>query len=366
MSLNTIGNNRLEIHSADEERGDSVMVSGEGYEQLDLSDAKDITEFRNNIDNLYVAATELTATAEKDSYRLVAFEDVTGEQVFELLHKKYSLIQTEIDKLEDDILGNEDVREVQVLYNHINLLYNHIYNAYGSSVSQISRKNPEEIIGYFKSKGKQMVIEAANDEGEIAITVAKRTESTLAEETKKTTTPNLFTPQSVLDPNRAPIGQFGSRGIKSQLTPTNFSHLYPVDEVHEETSLTKKYLSDHKSVSYLAQFFSTPAAFEKILDSNISHLENRAYDRLEGWFNTQYASPFAYLQDFRLDEIYTLSKQDDRRDVLGKENIKYDAFLLWVDKIPEMLDLVEATDQTTLGELYAKWMVAEHQRRNSA
>lgn len=80
MSLNTIGNNRLEIHSADEERGDSVMVSGEGYEQLDLSDAKDITEFRNNIDNLYVAATELTATAEKDSYRLVAFEDVTGSK----------------------------------------------------------------------------------------------------------------------------------------------------------------------------------------------------------------------------------------------------------------------------------------------
>jgi hypothetical protein len=45
------------------------------------------------------------------------------------------------------------------------------------------------------------------------------------------------------------------------------------------------------------------------------------------------------------------------REVLAKNNIKYETFLVWVDLIEEMQAVVPPQRDMTLGELFAKWMI---------
>jgi hypothetical protein len=127
--------------------------------------------------------------------------------------------------------------------------------------------------------------------------------------------------------------------------------------VHEERSLTREYLNDKKYASFLRDNFTSPVAFERILDVNVAKIENQSVDALERWLGEKHVSPFVFMQDMTASEIEYLNEQSNIREILAGENIKYDTYVTWVDLLPEMKEVVGNYSDMKFGELYARWMI---------
>lgn len=124
-----------------------------------------------------------------------------------------------------------------------------------------------------------------------------------------------------------------------------------------EDSLTNRYLNEEVYQTFINRRYTSPVAFERILDATIQHIEAQTIDALERWLGEERPLAFSFLEDMTVAEVQRLAGHPEVRALLAKENIKYETFLQWVDLLPEMQSMVTAPSDELFGSLYAKWMI---------
>ncbi|MCA9354404.1 MAG: hypothetical protein KC877_02695 [Candidatus Kaiserbacteria bacterium] len=171
----------------------------------------------------------------------------------------------------------------------------------------------------------------------------------------------LFTPAVVTaqqkERNRSPLAAIERHDPINRSIPGLQPKIIGADVLYEKRSLSDEYLSDVRYQEYIRETYTSPAAFERLLDTFITQIEGNAVDRLEQWLEEERPSTFEYLADMTVAEVEGLADSPDVRQLLARENIKYETFLDWVDMIDEMKDLVQVGSDMTFAELFAKSMV---------
>lgn len=160
-----------------------------------------------------------------------------------------------------------------------------------------------------------------------------------------------FIPASVAaQPKQNPV----KRNVPKELVA-----LPRADNVHEKQSLTNKYLRAPKYQAFIAEHFSSPGGFERILDSTITKIEAATIDNIERWLGETSASAFELIKDMTIAEVETMaaSGYDNIHILLQKENVKYETFVAWVEALEVMVNTMEPPKNVTFGELFARFMI---------
>lgn len=167
-------------------------------------------------------------------------------------------------------------------------------------------------------------------------------------------------PQAVLSEKMtAPIlNSLERKDPINKIAPSTVPQIRPTNEIHKKTSLTDLFVSKSEYINFIKTYYKSTADFERNLDSGITQIENSTVDVFEKWLGEEFASPFAFIQNKSVGEVLKLSGSDDIRLVLAKKNIKYEAFVIWVDLIAEMQTVVGDDDNRRLfGDLYTSWVI---------
>lgn len=164
-------------------------------------------------------------------------------------------------------------------------------------------------------------------------------------------TPTTFVPTSVTTAVR-------ENPIKRNI-PKELVSLPRTNSVHENDSLTARYLTAPVYTAFISERFSSPDGFERILDATITKLEAATIDGIERWLGEVRASAFEYLKEMQVVEIVELSGKgyDYIQTLLQKENIKYETFVMWMDIFDEMKEALQPPAHITFGELFATYMI---------
>lgn len=132
----------------------------------------------------------------------------------------------------------------------------------------------------------------------------------------------------------------------------------PVPE-HEIKSLTRMYLSRPEYQPFILENYSSMEAFEHILDATVTSIESEAVNSIDRWLGDVPASAFSMLSEMTITEIRDFCGRpyEEILHDLQQQNIAYDTFVLWRDSIADMQKLIPESNNMTLGELYARYIV---------
>ena len=172
-----------------------------------------------------------------------------------------------------------------------------------------------------------------------------------ADNVTKPTPRTSFIPASVAaQPKQNPV----KRNVPKELVS-----LPRTESVHEKQSLTNRYLKAPKYQAFIAEHFSSPGGFERILDSTITKIEAETIDHIERWLGETSASAFELIKDMTIAEVEAMaaSGYDNIHFLLQKENVKYETFVAWVEVLEVMVDAMEPPKNVPFGELFARFMI---------
>jgi hypothetical protein len=129
--------------------------------------------------------------------------------------------------------------------------------------------------------------------------------------------------------------------------------------IHEKQSLTDMYLTSPKYQTFIAEHFSSPTGFERILDATITKIEASTIDNIERWLGETSASAFEFIKDMPIDALQTLatSGYDAIHTRLQQENIKYETFVAWAEVLDMMIEEMQPPVHVSFGELFARFMI---------
>jgi hypothetical protein len=124
-------------------------------------------------------------------------------------------------------------------------------------------------------------------------------------------------------------------------------------------SVSGNYFENPEYRKYVRDAFGSPKIFERALEKTISSIDNNTYD-----FFSQgvYESPYGYIKDMTIDELEKFGERPNAeiRAILQVNNIKYDTYLAWLDKVDEMRANLPSKPETKLSDLFSRY-VAETQ-----
>lgn len=132
------------------------------------------------------------------------------------------------------------------------------------------------------------------------------------------------------------------------------------NESQDNQTLVAKYLL--KNPEY-KKFFQesgvSPGAFERILQTEIKRVDAKEIDFWEANFDDPYKSAFAHLQELSLEDIEGLNNLSptERRKALAQQDVKYEAYLAWMDIYDAMSQASTLNPQIKFAELFAQWML---------
>jgi len=103
----------------------------------------------------------------------------------------------------------------------------------------------------------------------------------------------------------------------------------------------------------IRQYFNNPRDFAKAVDNAAYKIDARAYDFFDTLSNT-YKSPLGFLGNKTLAEYAELEAKPNAelRAILAKENIKYEAFLEWQDKIKDLEEGIPHSKTDTISKMF--------------
>jgi hypothetical protein len=208
---------------------------------------------------------------------------------------------------------------------------------------------------------KVMNISAEDNETTIAIGVARKTRERIAQQTqtnKSSAAP--FIPEETATPQvtGAVVARMEAQDpINTAVPNIATARITSIKPIHEERSLTKLYLSDPMYQEFIAAYYSSPAAFERLLDTTVTQIEAKTVDVFERWLQEEKNSAFAYIEEMTVEEVLQLGSHRQVREQLLQQNIKYETFLTWLDLIPEMQSVVGSDRDIKFGALYSRWMI---------
>jgi hypothetical protein len=272
-------------------------------------------------------------------------------------------------------LSFAEAAEVQALAKNIAVPEPMVATARVDSESLVQPLAPAPVAGaeegvderdlYNTSARKVMEITPDDTEQTIEIIVAEKTKARIEEqavvkaEPKPQPAPILTQPvvESPREPDRAPLAEIERHDVINAVVPKSTHHVIAAAPELAEQSLTRQYLSDPEYQEFIAAYYTSATAFERMLDTTITQIEARTVDAFARWLREEQKSPFVVLEPLLVTEVIQLSQSRDIRVSLLEENIKYETFLAWVDLIPEMQSVVGAAAQMKFGELFARYMI---------
>jgi hypothetical protein len=139
--------------------------------------------------------------------------------------------------------------------------------------------------------------------------------------------------------------------------PSLTPKVFPPAPAHEKRSLTKLYLQDQFYQDFIEQHYTSPAAFERILETIITQIESKTTDVFERWLGEEKASAFQFMEELTVKGVLELAGDPQVCNLLSEQNIKYETYLSWVDLIDEMQAVVGEDLTLCFGELYARWII---------
>jgi hypothetical protein len=124
-------------------------------------------------------------------------------------------------------------------------------------------------------------------------------------------------------------------------------------------SLTRQYLmSNPQYQTFFQENNISPATFEKKSQDTIKRIDAREIDFWEAKFDEPYKSAFSYLQKMTLQEIAELNAlpPGERKNLLREENVKYEAYLTWMDTYELIAQTITLEPAMKFDEIFVKWM----------
>lgn len=242
----------------------------------------------------------------------------------------------------------------------------------GDVISGIERIDEAEDHPYFFEgqalNRKVMSIEDDNIDGQVTISVKTKVhnESPVVKEAKKSE-PIILKTRIESSPTDSPslveslpasiVATVEGKDPINSAVKNRQPTIVRAPEVLGKTSLTSQYLNAERYQDFIKNNYSSPESFERMLDSVIAQIDSRSIDLFEKWLGEKFASPFAFMQDMTVKDIADFASSDDVRTILSKSNIKYESFVVWLDLIDDMLEVVDSDENITLGGLYSRWVI---------
>jgi len=209
------------------------------------------------------------------------------------------------------------------------------------------------------STSAKLNIIADDEENNIAITVARNAQADLQREVPERRAINhSLVPDKISEKER--------RALVSIERNDPINQEEEPESVKDINDIIDKYLTNKSCINLLQRHKVTKKELNKLLRANIKDTESRTVDPFEGWLGERKESPFDYLKDMTLEDIEDLISRSDTRKIITLEDIKYETFLDWTDKIPEMMETVVSDKDMTFGELYVEWVVRKFLSENEA
>jgi len=144
-------------------------------------------------------------------------------------------------------------------------------------------------------------------------------------------------------------------------------------EMASENSLIGAYLASHPEHQAVFQENNiSSAAFEKKVQKTIASIDAKEIDFWETKFDDPYQSTFSFLKEMTIQEIedFNALPLNDRKNILQEENIKYEAYVAWVDIYEPIMQTGAFEPAITFSELFVEWMIetelADYQRSTLA
>ncbi|MCA9360479.1 hypothetical protein H6785_00050 [Candidatus Nomurabacteria bacterium] len=212
----------------------------------------------------------------------------------------------------------------------------------------------EELIPRLKRKTMEIIPD--DTEGEIAIFVAKEASEEIEEKQKKSTS-HSFVRDDINTAERSVVAKVERTDPINEAVEQNVSPQTETKQEIQRNSLASKYLRDEKYRWYLKSNYGSLSSYDKKLSTTVVQIEAYAMDAFERWLGERFESPFAFLKDMTIAEVIELASRKDTRNILATEKIKYEAFVIWIDLIPKMQEIIGSNPQLTLGELFARWII---------
>jgi|GEM_PF-1520301 len=212
--------------------------------------------------------------------------------------------------------------------------------------------------GQKKKNGAMKVEVDTKDDGDIKITVAEKVEEELAEQDVSVV--EAIEELTETTAGSEVVAHMERRDIINNSVPSKADRDLVKKESLKANALVSKYLLNE--VQY-ANFFSehtlTPEDFERQLQATIKSIDTKEIDFWEAKFDSPYTSAFSYLQDMSLAEVQEINKlaPQERRRVLTQENVKYEAYLAWMDILDPMTEALPVQPDMQFGDLFARWMM---------
>ncbi|MCA9358313.1 hypothetical protein KC902_03565 [Candidatus Kaiserbacteria bacterium] len=153
------------------------------------------------------------------------------------------------------------------------------------------------------------------------------------------------------------VAKLEKRDPVSAVVPSLTPKIFPATPEHDKRSLTKLYLSSPFYQEFIVSHYTSPAAFERMLDTIVTQIESKTTDVFERWLGEEKASAFLFMEEQTVGEILQLAADREVRSILAEQNIKYETFLAWIDMIEEMQTVVGEDTALRFGELYARWVI---------
>jgi hypothetical protein len=326
--------------------------------ELDLSNPEDVKIFLESAEDLYADAMRWDAVARKEGYRRLQLPGVAGVEVFQTMYQIVAELETVVQSR--GIVGFTDsqIIHLQSLYDELVTITEHVITLYESvqpdfdvsrieNIEEESTEEDELLVTETKVFGRQrrsdLAIVANEEEGMQKIQITIKQDSPLSEVSVENSQP--YSEARELDPvvRNVPMP---SPGV-----------MKPAKEL-QERSLTGQYLLGHEEYrNFIEQRYSSPIAFERLIDMKITKFEAQTIDVFERWLGEEFQSPFMFLQDKSVAEVFELSQSPEVRQIMDENNIKYEALVAWIDLIEVMQEVVQLDTSRTFGELVARWFI---------
>lgn len=272
--------------------------------------------------------------------------------------------------------GRAFLKKAQSEFPHPNMVQKMLFQELRDSVEQLELMSKKAVRGEVKQNlveelllHIQLVVEGiaesneinvGNDSGQGTVPVVTERAGELFQELEKSESlsPVTFVPTSVAtkrpDSTKRPI-------------PKQLSQLSRPAEIHEVESLTEKYLTAPKYRHFINQYYTSPVAFEKIIDATITKIESTTIDHIDKWLGDVPASAFSFLKDMSVREVARFADRtfEEIQFDLKQENIKYETFAEWRDLADEMIEIVPGGEEMKFGQLFAHYMIEQAMRHGS-
>jgi len=225
----------------------------------------------------------------------------------------------------------------------------------GEVENRTESENPQK-------RGAMKIEVDTKDDGAIEITFAHK----VAQQAEKTLG---LTDESVVDAidqltqspdGNSVVAQLEQQDSVNDSIPAQEMHASLKREVVSDDSLTGKYLSKNPQyLDFIKENDIPPATFEKQLQKTIQSIDAKEIDFFESKFDEPYTSAFSYLKGMTVQEIedFSASPLSERKNILQAANVKYEAYLAWMDTY-EFIALTNAFQPAMkFAELLAQWTV---------